>query len=276
VRKGIASRIAAAIRAIFGRVVACALIAVLAPRLTAALVSRLLSAKRAIAVIVLAVPIPLGALAYQAQHAWRAASGSFDRGNMKASVGSTGYGMEDFASFNKWKRGVEQTLKEAQSREQARQRDGGKAQASVDAKEVSIGPTHEVGAARIDSGIARALAERRAETPSANDEGEAIVGRAMRNANAANDANRANDTKESEPPVDSPSAAGLETRPTTAPGAGMSVPLAAVSPGLHWQPWRHGRGNVWGRGHRGGRHPGWAYYRLVGIARAFPYVLSIR
>jgi hypothetical protein len=29
------------------------------------------------------------------------------------------------------------------------------------------------------------------------------------------------------------------------PGGGTSVPLAAVSPGLHWQPWRHGRGYVW-------------------------------
>jgi hypothetical protein len=39
VRKGIASRISAAIRAIFGRAVACALIIVLASRLTAAAVS---------------------------------------------------------------------------------------------------------------------------------------------------------------------------------------------------------------------------------------------
>jgi hypothetical protein len=276
VRKGIASRISAAIRAIFGRAVACALIIILASRLTAAVVSRLFTGKRSIWVIVLAVAIPLGTLTYQAQHAWRASSGNLDRGRTNASIGSTGYGTEDFASFNKWKRGVEQALKAVESREEGRQRDGGKAQASLDATQASNIAEQTAGATRIDLGIARALAERRAENPNANYEVEAGVASATRNANAANDAKRANAAEESEPPVDSPLAADVETRPRNVPGGRTSVPLAAVSPGLHWQPWRHGRGYVWGRGHRSGRHPGWASHRLMGVARAFPYVLSVR
>jgi hypothetical protein len=276
VRKGIVSRVSAAIRAVFGGALACALIIVFALRLTAGVVSRPFTRKRAIWLIVLAVAVPLGAFAYQAQHAWRGASGNFDRGRTNASIGSTGYGTEDFASFNKWKRGVEQTLKEAESREEDRQRDRKKAQASVGATEVSIGPAQEVGAARLDSGIAQALAERRAENKSANNEDEASVASPTRNANAANDANRANGTKEWEPQVDSPMAADVETRPMKVPRGGPSVSLSAVSPGLQWRPWRHGHGYVWGREHRSGGHPGWAYHRLNGVARAFPYVLSVR
>jgi hypothetical protein len=80
------------ISAVFGEAVAGAVTIVFALRLRSAGISRLCTAKGAIRLIALAVVIPLGTLAYQTQHARRAATADFDRGQTNAPTGSTGRG----------------------------------------------------------------------------------------------------------------------------------------------------------------------------------------
>jgi hypothetical protein len=179
------SQISAAIRAVFGGTVASALIIVFVLRLVSALVSKTFSGKRAIWVIVLAFAIPLGAFAYQAQRGWRAMSGKFDDGQTNASTGPTGYGAENFAGFNNWKRGVEQALKDAKAREEARQQDAAKAQESVDGAKASEGG---VQAAREN----KTRADENNATVAAN---PVDVASAPREAIAANGAKRATETK---------------------------------------------------------------------------------
>jgi hypothetical protein len=76
-RKGAARQILAATRAAFGGAVVGALFAL---RLLSASVSRLSTGKRATWVVAIAVAILLDAVAHEAQHAWRAATDDFDRG----------------------------------------------------------------------------------------------------------------------------------------------------------------------------------------------------
>lgn len=76
-RKGAARQILAATRAAFGGAVVGTLFAL---RLLSASVSRLSTGKRATWVVAIAVAILLDAVAHEAQHAWRAATDDFDRG----------------------------------------------------------------------------------------------------------------------------------------------------------------------------------------------------
>ncbi|MBV9287115.1 MAG: hypothetical protein JO288_04705 [Hyphomicrobiales bacterium] len=209
-RKGVASRSSAAIRAFLGGAVARASTLVLALRLASAGVSRLSTGKRAIRVIALAVAIPLGAFAYEARHAWLAATGDFDRGQTNASTGGAGSGAEDFASFNNWKRSVEQALKDAEARE-TRQQNAAKARQGADETKAPDAAAQQAGEARLDLSIAREVAKRRAETLGAGDEDKAAAGTkaasaasATEEANAANGAKRATETRKSGPFSESP------------------------------------------------------------------------
>jgi hypothetical protein len=184
-RKGVASRIAAAI----GAVVASRLTAVFTSPLASAVVSRLSTGKRVVWVVALAVAIPLGAFGYQAQHAWRVATGG------------AGYGGEDFASFSTWKRGVEQTLKDAKAREEARPQGAAKAQDSIDKTKA---PGKEAGEARLDLGVYREIVRKRAETVSLAGTKAASAAGAAPDAKAANDAKPATETDEAAPFSDSP------------------------------------------------------------------------
>jgi hypothetical protein len=114
---------------------------------------------------------------------------NLDRGETNASIDSS----QSFASFNNWKKSVEQTLKDAKAREEARQRDAAKAQENVDATKA---PERAAQAARVG--------ERRAETLTAGNENDdagakAASAASATQASAANDAKRATETKESGP-----------------------------------------------------------------------------
>jgi hypothetical protein len=180
----------APIRAAFGGARASELTIVFALRLVSAGVPRLAAGKAATWVVVIAVAILLDAVAHQAQHAWRAVTENFDRGETNASIEST----QSFASFNDWKRSVEQTLKDAKAGEEARQRDTAQAQESPDDTKA---PERSAQAAR--------EGEMRAETLAASDENDdagakaASAASATQEAIAANDAKRAIETKESGP-----------------------------------------------------------------------------
>jgi hypothetical protein len=187
----------AAIKATFGGAVAFALTIVFATRLVSASVSRLYTEKGATWVTVLVVAILLDAVAQEAQHAWRAATDDFDRGKTNAPIGSTGHGTEDFASFNNWKRSVEQTLKDAKASEEARKQDGGEGQESVDETK-----------APEKTAQAATEGDRQTETLTASDENDDAGAKAASaaiatQANAANDAKRATESKGSGPFSDS-------------------------------------------------------------------------
>lgn len=113
-------------------------------------------------------------------------TGDFDRWQTKASTGNTGYGTEDFASFNRWRRNVEQALKDLEAKDQARRQEAAKAQESVDA---TITANIAAQVARVDLGVGREAAKRRAETSSGNNEDDAGAG-----AEVANPARTTRDT----------------------------------------------------------------------------------
>jgi hypothetical protein len=187
------------ISAVFGGAVAGAVTIVFALRLVSAGVSRLCTGKGAIWLIALAVVIPLGTFAYQTQYRRRAATADFERAQTNAPTGSTRRGTEDFASFNKWKRSVEQTLKDAEARERPRQEDVAKAQESIDETKAPDRAAQEARGARLDLRIGHG----------------ASAASATKEANAANEAkrsdkNRATETKESGPFSDSPTADARE------------------------------------------------------------------
>jgi hypothetical protein len=123
--------------------------------------------------------------------------------------------VEENARMAKWKRGVEQALLEAEAREQGRQQDAATAEDGVDATEAWNVAAQEGEATRIDSGIARELAKKQAETLNASNEDKAAAetkaasgSSVAKEANAANDAKRAIETKGSEP--FSPTAGGQD------------------------------------------------------------------
>lgn len=233
-----------------------------------------ISNRRAIWGIGLSVVL-LGAFAYQAQHTRRAVTGDFDRWQTKASTGNTGYGTEDFASFNRWRRNVEQALKDLEAKDQARRQEAAKAQESVDA---TITANIAAQVARVDLGVGREAAKRRAETSSGNNEDDAGAGaevanpaRTTRDTNGTDGAQWANNTRAG------PSWTSQETNLANVPVGQTNVAQAAVSPGLHQGiPWGHMRRHGWGRRYGMGSRLGWGYQRLIGVARAFPYALSVR
>jgi hypothetical protein len=236
------------------------------------------SKRRAICGIGLFVAIPLGVFGYQAQDAWRATTGDFGSRQTKASTGTTRYGTEDFASFNRWKRGVEQALKDEEAKDQARRHDAAKATESVDAIMTANVARQEAAPTTRDLGIAREAAKQREETLSANNEDEATSGaeaasppHSTPDTIGTTDAQRANTTRQGPSWTE-----GQETNLTNVPGP-INVAQAAASQGLHEAiPWRHTHRQGWGRRYGMGSRLGWGYHRLIGVARAFPYVLSVR
>jgi hypothetical protein len=179
----------AAIGAAFGGAVAGALTIVGALRLASPGVSRLSTGKAAALVVVITVAILLDVVAHEAQLAWRALTDNSRLGETNASIEST----QSFASFNNWKRSVEQALKDAKAKEEARQQGTAEAQESAD----------ETGAPERAPQAAR-VGERRAETLTASNENDdagakAASAASATQASAANDAKRATETKESGP-----------------------------------------------------------------------------
>ena len=128
---------------------------------------------------------------------------------------------EDFASFNEWRMGVEQTLKAAEAKEQNER-----------------------------------PPEPRQEEISSADLGVA--------------ADRDAPAKEAKEP-DPFSASPVIDRQRAIPSYDAGVSSERVdTPQL--RPSRH----AWNRGRWRGRHFGWRYSRVTGVARGFPFVLSFR
>jgi hypothetical protein len=276
VRRGIAGA------RILDGVVLCALIVIFALRLASAGVARLVAGSRAIAVLGFAAAIPLGAVGYQAQQAWHAEE-------IGIWAGTRDDGAEEFAGYNRWKRGVEQTLKEAEVREQARRHDEAKAeearesaaraqlQAEIAPPPIDVGISEEVAALR---------AEREPQAETLNEQSKAASeAREAYAASPTQEPNAANPTNGTSGPVpfsNSPLTEDQEPVPMEAPPGPMTVPVGPASPSAavppefyDGPPWHHMGGHGWGRGHwRGGRHR-WAYFRLTGVGRGFPFVLRL-
>jgi hypothetical protein len=156
-------------------------------------------------------------------------------------VRTTNDGADDFASFNRWKRTVEETLKAAalrEQRDQAKSGTAGEATKPIDVLQDEPDPP-------IDLGIDREVARLQKNTWT----GKAAI-------NEAPEEDR--QTKDQDPFSRSPV-------------------IDPVSSGHLEEPqWRHPTRRAWGKGRWHVRHYGWGYYRLIGVARAFPFVLSVR
>jgi hypothetical protein len=202
--------------------VLCALIVTCAALLGSRVLGRLVHRTRAIVVLGLALAISVGALEYRSHPGTRTTDAPVSFGPAPASVtenepagGGKNESVEEDARMANWKRSVEQALLEAGAREQGRQKDAATAEDGVDATVAWNIAAQEGEATRIDSGIARELAKKRAETLNASNEDKAAAetkaasgSSAAKEANAANDAKRAIEMKGSEP--FSPTAGGQD------------------------------------------------------------------
>lgn len=170
---------------------------------------------------------------------------------------TTNDGVENFASFNRWKTSVEEALKAAALREQ---RDRAKSSTAAGATKPNDVLQDEA-ASPSDLGIDREVARMQANTLNqeneSNDAKETGKAAAIKEASAATERGPTEQTKEPEPFSQSPV-------------------IDPVSPErLDLPQWRHGR-RAWGRGRWHGRHYAWSYNRLIGVARAFPFAVSVR
>jgi hypothetical protein len=164
-------------------------------------------------------------------------------------------GAEDFAGFDRWRSSVEQTLNAAAVKEQRDQ-----AKSAAEATE----PEHisqEEASAPVDIGIDREVARLRANTLNPKSE-----------SNAASDTEHAV-AAEAETAIADPLA--QETKPSD-PFSPSPLIAPVLPERLDAPAGRHTNIHAWGRGHWRGRHYGWRYHRLTGVARAFPFALFVR
>jgi hypothetical protein len=202
-----------------------ALIVVYAAVLGARALGRLVYRERGIVVLVLAVAIPFAALEFRSRPGARTTDAPVTLGptpawmtaNRPAGDGVNQSAKEN-ASMTAWEKGVEQALRAAGAREQARPQDAAKSEHGVDATAAQTIAAQEGEATRTDLAVAREPAKKQAETLSASNgdkaaaEAKAASGSGVaKDANAAHDAKRANETKGSEQSSDfSPIADGQD------------------------------------------------------------------
>jgi len=238
-----------------------ALIAILAVRLSAAAVARPARGRWTIGVVALAVAIATF------EYAGRTAVSDLKPHAIASAATRLNVGAEDFASFNKWKKGVEQALNAAKIRERARQQDESVSDSAGAPTQGSQTPQDAL--APIDLGIAQEVAGLQAKT--LNQNGPSSAANEGRVAAAAETglANESTGTKGPEQSGQNPvfGTAGA------VPMRGFVDPIPSGR--LNAQPWRPSV-HAWGRGHWRERRHRWAYFRLMGVARSFPYVLSVR
>jgi hypothetical protein len=228
---------------IWNGTVLCALIVILIMRIAVAAIASN-PGRWTIAAIGLAATIPVGAFEYQLHYAgWTVAP----------AARTTNGGAEDFASFNQWKRSIEQTLKEAEAREhrdRARPDNAGEA--------TTLGDILQEEAVAAATG--REVAKLEANSLYQKNESNAASDTEKAAATEVNEDRPAQTTKEPEP---------LSRSPVIDNGGAVPTDGEVVTP-------RRPSGHAWGRGHWRGRHYGWRYYRMTGVARAFPFALSVR
>jgi hypothetical protein len=166
---------------------------------------------------------------------------------------------QETARTDDWKRSVEAAVKNAEVKVQARQQNGEKAgEEGAAPKQSEFRPENEE-AIPLDLGILQMVERQRDETLNA--------GNATDEASATKDASESKlAMNHSEPPADSSAIGGRQTD-------SMRSPAGAVSPARNEERALRRIGALSReRGHWRGRHFRWAAYRLVGVARAFPYV----
>jgi hypothetical protein len=257
--------------------VLCALIVVYATLSGSRALGRLVHGRRAIVVLGLAAAIPVLALEYRSYPGGRTTDVPVAAARV-AENGPAGEGinesLEENARMTRWKRSVEQALKEAEARAQATQEDAAKeesakAQMAAEApKQADLALQDETGPP-IDLGIVQEVvrlqdeaAERRNQT------GGSHVAKA---ADDAKPTNKPQPTKESGPASSGSSAVGGDGTNPTNGAAGASpfsgaIPFADAVPFAFTeeQPPLRLHGHFGGRGHWHwrGRHHGWAFARL--------------
>ena len=249
----------------------CAVILVFVARLGLSGIARLLQGRWAIAAIGLTVALPFGVFEYR-YHDWQkamnepkargyAASAPLGNEGIAPAGRKTIESTEENARFDEWKRSVEEAVKKAEVREQTRQQDGVKAQDGDGVtKRKDLRPQQEE-APPIDSGIAQEVEKRQAETVKEGNE--------AKNASAPKEANETKLTKETKVTDLSANSPVIDDRETDS----LNGPRGPIPSGRPEEPpSRHIGRHSGERGHWRGRHYRWAFYRLTGVARAFPYV----
>ena len=113
----------------------------------------------------------------------------------------------------------------------------------------------------IDLGIVQEVEKQRAEA--GNEGNEAKNGS---EAKEADETKLTKETKVMDLSANRPVIDGRETESTNGPTG--AIPLARPEE----PPWQHIRRHSGERGHWSGRHYRWAFYRLTGVARAYPFV----
>ena len=249
----------------------CALIFIFASRLGLRGISRLVQGKWAIGVIGLAVALPFGAFEYH-HHDWQkamnepkarghATSAAVGEAEIAPAGGKTNESTEEHPRLDAWKRSVEEAVKEAEVRDHARQQDGANTEEGVGVtKRKGLRPQEEE-APPVDLGIAQDVAKRQAVTMK--------QGNDAKNTSEAKEANETKLTKETKVidlSANSPDIDGRETDSTNGPTG--AIPLARPEE----PPSQHIRRHSGERGHWRERHYRWAFYRLTGVARAYPFV----
>jgi hypothetical protein len=220
--------------------VLCALVVILIIRIPLVAIAST-TGKKTIAIAGLAAAGFVGGFEYQSHSA---------RWTGTPAVRTSNDGAGDFASFNRWKRSVEETLKAAALREQ---RDRAKSSTADEATKPNRVLQSEADSP-IDLGIYREVAMLQANTLSQENDGANETGKAA----AINEAG----AKE-----------GGLTEQMKEPGPFSRSPVIdPVSSGrLEATPSRRSSRHAWGRGRWHGRHYGWG---LMG--RAFPFALFVR
>ncbi len=253
----------------------CGLIVILAMRLAMAGIAGFVREARTIGIIGIAATISLAIFEYQSLYAGRTAindprprstSAAAQEPEIVPAAGTTSRSAEDLASFDRWKSGVEQALKAAEVRGHARQQGGARPDNAGEAIEPKHMPEQQA-ATPIDVGLAREAAKVQANALNQMNEGDATSETKDAAATGTGAADEAKSTKQ--PGPFSQSRGVDDARPV--PTYHRSVALGREAP-----PWRRRIAHVWGRGRWRGRRYGWTYYRLTGVARGFPYVLSVR
>jgi hypothetical protein len=249
----------------------CAVILVSVARLGLSGIARLLQGRWAIGAIGLAVALPFGVFEYH-YHDWQkamnepkargyAASAPLEEGGIAPAGRKTNESTEENARLGEWKRSVEEAVKKAEVREQSRQQDGVKAQEGDGVTKRKDLRPQQGDAPPIDLGIAQEVEKPQAEAAKERNE--------AKNTSEAIEANETKLTKETKAidlSANSPAIDGRET-------GSMTGPTDAIPLGRREEPPSRNIGrHSWERGRWRGRHYRWAFYRLTGVARAFPYV----
>jgi hypothetical protein len=254
----------------------CVLIVVLATRLAAAAVASLFRDRGTIGFTGIAAAIVFATFAHLSHHGVQTGMGEFGPRATPAPVRGPEIAPaaerkkqspNNVVSFNVWKAGVEQALEAAKVKDSARQQDGAKPDSAGEAAQPS-GLPQEKATAPIDLGVAREVANVRPNGLIRNESASASETKQASATEAASDAKPTEEPKEPESLSQSPAADASGTVSTY----GGPVPRE----GREERPWPRRIAHVWGRGRWRGRHYGWTYFRLTGVGRAFPFVLSAR